>query len=264
VGDLAHRVPLYVLSPRRRNGKKKNIFAGRGTFSRRGALTLRMMTTLRFTRSRRRVRFNADRAAAFRRAPTRRPPWRAVGWSLALHAAGWGAWPAAPTPRADASAADIVAEVVLRPAASAAEVPPPPSPSVAETAEAAGETVAARAPERISPAGANAAERAAAAAADYWNRVRAAVARRLRYPEAARREKMGGRVRLRITVTDTGALRDAVSETEAAPPLLEREVRHALRRAAPFPPPPPGASRSALLAVRFDLNPTEGDSLCVW
>jgi protein TonB len=89
---------------------------------------------------------------------------------------------------------------------------------------------------------------------NYWTSVRAAIAGELTYPPVARRRGLEGMAAFRITLDGQGRLLDArpVQTTGA---VFENAALAAIRRAAPFAPPPgsPSATWSAAIPIRFRL-----------
>lgn len=94
--------------------------------------------------------------------------------------------------------------------------------------------------------------------ADYWDHVRSRIASCLRYPVVARQRQAEGTVVVEIALDAEGRLFEVRPVAEPEESSLTRAVLAAVRKAAPFGPPPAVAVESATnltsrLAVRFDL-----------
>ena len=118
----------------------------------------------------------------------------------------------------------------------------------------------ARSAESASRAQANAAARDtirasnAAAAANYGGAVMAHLQRYKRYPDDARERGESGVARLAFTLDRSGNVVASRLAGSSGSGAIDREVAALARRASPFPPPPPGASLSFVVPVRFGLR----------
>ena len=74
--------------------------------------------------------------------------------------------------------------------------------------------------------------------AEYGRAVYSRIAASVQYPERAARENRQGTVMLRLVVGTDGRLSDVSSVDGAADPVLRDAAIAAVRRAAPFAPPP--------------------------
>ncbi|MDJ0869651.1 MAG: TonB family protein, partial [Myxococcota bacterium] len=83
-------------------------------------------------------------------------------------------------------------------------------------------------------------------------RVRREIGEHRRYPAMARRRGLEGVVVVRLSIDADGGLGE-VSTTRKASKTLARATVDAVRRAAPFPPPPAGRL-SIEIPVRYDLD----------
>lgn len=89
-----------------------------------------------------------------------------------------------------------------------------------------------------------------AAGLDYWADVRARLAEALR--ETSARWRGGETVVIWVTIElDVNGAPVSIEIADDVPRALADALRHALRRAAPFAAPPPGAPRRARVPVRF-------------
>ncbi|MBK9082529.1 MAG: energy transducer TonB [Rhizobiales bacterium] len=87
---------------------------------------------------------------------------------------------------------------------------------------------------------------------------RSLVARRIasekRYPAGARERGERGRPVVAFNLSPSGGLAGVSLARSSGHAELDAEILAMVRRAAPFPKPPPGAARAFSLAVSFDLR----------
>jgi len=74
------------------------------------------------------------------------------------------------------------------------------------------------------------------------------------YPYAARRSGQQGRVTVVVALQGDGAVSAASVETSSGHELLDRAALAMVRRASPFPPPPPQAPRHLRFPIDFSLQ----------
>jgi protein TonB len=100
------------------------------------------------------------------------------------------------------------------------------------------------------------AEEVAAAEESYWSTVRREVAEQLRYPMGARRDGCQSRIMVRLEIAADGRLANAEPIPPPGNAALTRATLAAVRRAAPFPPPPDILTPPvrAELPVRFEIG----------
>lgn len=138
-----------------------------------------------------------------------------------------------------------------------------PQPREAAPVSAAADAVAEAAP-TVEAAGLGgvglSAPAAPAARADleaYYEAVRLRIEREKRYPPPARRRQIEGRVTMDFSLGPKGDLQACRVAQSSGNPDLDRAALEAIRRAAPFPPPPAGLGRDGLrleLTVAFELS----------
>jgi protein TonB len=137
-----------------------------------------------------------------------------------------------------------------------------PAPSARpETSNAGPDTIAAEAAVAL-PAGALGGRlpSAAMAAVDpsiYYDLVRQRIDRHKRYPAQARKRQIQGKVVLQFTLSPQGDLRAVRVVTSSRNPELDQAALDAVKRAAPYPPPPRASAQEGLsmeLAIFFELS----------
>lgn len=80
---------------------------------------------------------------------------------------------------------------------------------------------------------------------NYPGRVVKKLRRALRYPSAARRDRLRGEANVRFTVLASGAISGVRVTSSSGSPVLDKAAIQTVRRAAPFPDIPPAAGRSS-------------------
>ena len=93
--------------------------------------------------------------------------------------------------------------------------------------------------------------------ASYLEMVRLRIESRKRYPEAAKDRSIEGRVKIRFILGADGAVRDLAIARGAPSSALNTAAMDAVRRAAPFPRPPPNLFKGDLsleLVIVFELT----------
>src|SRR5690606_6213940 len=91
----------------------------------------------------------------------------------------------------------------------------------------------------------NGSEAGNAAVSNYPGKIVAKLRRALRYPAAAKRQRMRGEVHVAFTVAGSGSVSSVRVVRGSGFPVLDQAAAEAVRRAAPFPPIPAGAARSS-------------------
>lgn len=84
-----------------------------------------------------------------------------------------------------------------------------------------------------------------AAVSNYPGKVVTKLKRALRYPPAARRDRLRGEVLIRFTVLASGSIDGVRVARSSGSPVLDKAALDTVRRAAPFPDIPPAAGRSS-------------------
>jgi protein TonB len=84
-----------------------------------------------------------------------------------------------------------------------------------------------------------------AAVSNYPGKIVSKLRRALRYPTAAKREKLRGEVQVSFTVSAGGGVGGVRVVRSSGSPVLDKAAIDAVRRAAPFPAIPEGAGRSS-------------------
>ena len=84
-----------------------------------------------------------------------------------------------------------------------------------------------------------------AAISNYPGKVASKLRRALRYPAAAKRQRLRGQVRVSFVVAANGSVASIRVVSSSGSPLLDDAALEAVRRAAPFPDIPPGAGRTS-------------------
>ena len=79
-----------------------------------------------------------------------------------------------------------------------------------------------------------------AAVSNYPGKVSSKIRRALRYPAAAKRERLRGEVHVSFTVSRTGGLSAVRVARSSGSPILDKAAVESVQRAAPFPPIPDG------------------------
>ena len=95
------------------------------------------------------------------------------------------------------------------------------------------------------------AARNARSATAYRAMVSARIAAREHYPQEAMARRPAGVARVRFEIKPSGALSAVTIESSSGDGSLDGAALMAVRRAAPFPPPPPGAARVYVAPVAF-------------
>jgi periplasmic protein TonB len=90
--------------------------------------------------------------------------------------------------------------------------------------------------------------------ARYYGRIAAHLARRKQYPPEARSKRQQGTGTVKFTIDATGQVSAIHLIRRTGFPALDSEIEAMVRRAAPFPPPPGGASVSFAAPVSFRIN----------
>lgn len=106
------------------------------------------------------------------------------------------------------------------------------------------------APARPQPAG----DGGAAEIAAFRSLVARRIASEKRYPAGARERGQRGRPVVAFSLSPSGGLAGVSLARSSGHAELDAEILAMVRRAAPFPKPPPGAARAFSLAVSFDLR----------
>jgi len=84
-----------------------------------------------------------------------------------------------------------------------------------------------------------------AATSNYPGKIVAKLRRSLRYPREARRQRLGGEVRVAFTVTQDGRVSGIRIVRSSGSPVLDQAALETVQRAAPFPKIPAEAARSS-------------------
>jgi len=94
---------------------------------------------------------------------------------------------------------------------------------------------------------------------NYWSEVYAAITKNLRYPMAARMQRVEGHVSVQISIDSEGHLLDAI-ERETSGRMFSSAVLAAAQRAAPYPPPPKQLPDPVVIEipVSFRLDASSG------
>ncbi len=82
--------------------------------------------------------------------------------------------------------------------------------------------------------------------------IRKQILKNLVYPQRARRMGWQGQVKIRFVVDPSGKVRDLEVLETSGYPLLDRQALNAVKRAAPFPPPPVAAEISLPITFRLE------------
>jgi len=148
------------------------------------------------------------------------------------------------------------APAVPRPALTPVAKPPPTPTHVKAPSERAKRALALAAPSEAPAAAkpqAPALTISSAEIAAYQNSVLGRISGAKRYPEAARERESRGIAVVRFSITPSGQVAGASLAQSAGDAILDSEALATVRRASPFPPPPPGAPRtfSATLSYRL-------------
>lgn len=98
------------------------------------------------------------------------------------------------------------------------------------------------------------AEMQAAASEAYRARLARHLARFKRFPAGLPGTASGGRVIIRFSLGEDGALKERAILQSAGFAIIDAEAMAMLARAAPFPAPPSGASRSFTLPISYKLK----------
>ncbi|MCR4266221.1 energy transducer TonB, partial [Nitratireductor sp. ZSWI3] len=80
---------------------------------------------------------------------------------------------------------------------------------------------------------------------NYPGKVVAKLRRSLRYPSAAKRERLRGEVQVRFTVARNGSVSGISVVRSSGSPVLDQAALETVRRAAPFPQIPSEAGRAS-------------------
>jgi protein TonB len=119
------------------------------------------------------------------------------------------------------------------------------SPAPADSAPAAGAAVSETRPAPVSMV-------EAYRQANY-TAIRDSILGNLQYPMLARRRGWSGQVELAFTIAPDGQVHDLTVLTSSGFPILDEQAMTAIRRSAPFHPPPPVVA-SLVMPVTFRLN----------
>jgi TonB family protein len=90
--------------------------------------------------------------------------------------------------------------------------------------------------------------------AAYQSSVLNRIAAAKRYPEAARERELRGVAVVRFTISASGQVAGAAVTQSAGDPILDSEAVATVRRASPFPPPPPGAPRTFSASLNYRVR----------
>ncbi len=90
--------------------------------------------------------------------------------------------------------------------------------------------------------------------ADWQSLLMAHLERRKRYPSEARERGARGIAYVRFTIDGAGNVQSASLVRSSGFAELDQEVVALVHRASPIPAPPPGASRTITVPVRFNVN----------
>ena len=82
--------------------------------------------------------------------------------------------------------------------------------------------------------------------------IRKQILKKLVYPQRARRMGWQGQVKIRFVVDRSGKVKDLEVLESSGYPLLDRQALKAVKRAAPFPPPPVAAEISLPITFRLE------------
>ncbi|NOR49654.1 MAG: TonB family protein [Desulfuromonadales bacterium] len=82
--------------------------------------------------------------------------------------------------------------------------------------------------------------------------IRKQILKKLVYPQRARRMGWQGQVKIRFVVDPSGQVKDLEVLETSGYPLLDRQALNAVKRAAPFPPPPVAAEISLPITFRLE------------
>ena len=82
--------------------------------------------------------------------------------------------------------------------------------------------------------------------------IRKQILKKLVYPQRARRMGWQGQVKIRFVVDTSGKVKDLEVLETSGYPLLDRQALKAVKRAAPFPPPPVAAEISLPITFRLE------------
>ncbi|WP_099866382.1 energy transducer TonB [Pararhizobium haloflavum] len=84
-----------------------------------------------------------------------------------------------------------------------------------------------------------------AAISNYQGQVRSRLLRALRYPSAARRDRLSGQVQVTFTVSANGSVSGIAVTGSSGSPVLDQAAVQTVQRAAPFPAIPAAAGRNS-------------------
>ncbi|MBR0557775.1 energy transducer TonB [Ciceribacter sp. L1K23] len=90
--------------------------------------------------------------------------------------------------------------------------------------------------------------------AKWQSRLMSHLERRKRYPSEARKKKEEGTAYVRFTIDTSGNVLSVSLSRSSGYPSLDQAVVDMVRRASPVPAPPPGANRTIVAPVRFNLR----------
>jgi periplasmic protein TonB len=90
--------------------------------------------------------------------------------------------------------------------------------------------------------------------AAYQSSVLNRIAAAKRYPEPARERQLHGVAVVRFTISASGQVGGAAVTQSAGDPILDSEAVATVRRASPFPPPPPGAPRAFSASLNYRIR----------
>ncbi|MBP1852024.1 energy transducer TonB [Rhizobium halophytocola] len=154
-------------------------------------------------------------------------------------------------------------ENVEVPLPAARPAPPPkaaPQPVARKQAPAASKA-ATKAKAQVKQSDRNAAQQTAATSgsnaktiANWQSRLMSHLQRRKRYPSAARRNREEGTAYVRFSIDASGNVRTVSVSRSSGSSALDQAVIDMVNRASPVPAPPPGANRTIVAPVRFNLR----------
>ncbi|MCL6708481.1 energy transducer TonB [Pseudomonas sp. R2.Fl] len=90
--------------------------------------------------------------------------------------------------------------------------------------------------------------------AKWQSRLMSHLERRKRYPSESRKNKEEGTAYVRFTIDTSGNVTSVSLSRSSGYPSLDKAVVDMVRRASPVPAPPPGANRTIVAPVRFNLR----------
>jgi protein TonB len=148
-------------------------------------------------------------------------------------------------PLAQAQPVSALPRLLPQPVAQSSEAPPDAADSIAAE------------PAVALPAGALSAALGAVDRSTYFDMVRQRIEHHKRYPLAARKRQVQGKVILRFTISEKGDLKNVNVLRSSKNSDLDQAAMDAIRSAAPYPPPPRDLGQQELaleLAIFFELS----------